>query len=248
MNDTVTTPSKGSAGSGKSKKQNIVPVMINEVLGAPEDGLVVEGMDVGMVTVCGKVTTVERAATKTTYHLEDNSGTLEVVQWVDEGSAGAEHNEGDEVKVVGSVRTQGEKKHVMAFKISAVSCKAEWDAHLLQVVYSKLKLRQLNQGSNATAMDFQTTGLTNSMMGGGLGMGSSSAPSSGQSFGHKNYDLVYHLIKASTEEQGVDRDHINQQVKTKMSKQEMDSALDYLSSEGHIYSTIDEDHFKTTDE
>merc|ERR1719158_24026 len=248
MNDTVTTPSKGSAGSGKSKKQNIVPVMINEVLGAPEDGLVVEGMDVGMVTVCGKVTTVERAATKTTYHLEDNSGTLEVVQWVDEGSAGAEHNEGDEVKVVGSVRTQGEKKHVMAFKISAVSCKAEWDAHLLQVVYSKLKLRQLNQGSNGGAMDFQTTGLTNSMMGGGLGMGSSSAPSSGQSFGHKNYDLVYHLIKASTEEQGVDRDHINQQVKTKMSKQEMDSALDYLSSEGHIYSTIDEDHFKTTDE
>ena len=37
-------------------------------------------------------------------------------------------------------------------------------------------------------------------------------------------------------------------VKTKMSKQEMDSVLDYLSSEGHIYSTIDEDHFKTTDE
>ena len=35
--------------------------------------------------------------------------------------------------MVGSVRTQGEKKHVMAFKISAVSCKAEWDAHILQV-------------------------------------------------------------------------------------------------------------------
>merc|ERR1719341_196300 len=151
----------------------------------------VEGMEVGMIVVCGKVNAVERAATKTTYHLEDNSGTLEVVQWIDEGSAGAEHNEGDEVKVVGSVRTQGEKK---------------------------------------------------------LGMGSSSAPSSGQSFGHKNYDLVYQLIKSSTEEQGVDRDNINQQVRTKMSKQEMDSALDYLSSEGHIYSTIDEDHFKTTDE
>ena len=93
-------------------------------------------------------------------------------------------------KVVGSVRTQGEKKHVMAFKITAVSCKAEWDAHLLQVtrtflsvwadqdhlkwmlqvVYSKLKLRQLNQAANGGAMDTQTTGLTNSMMGGGLGV------------------------------------------------------------------------------
>ena len=96
-----------------------------------------------MVVVCGKVNAVERAATKTTYHIEDHSGTLEVyteinlaisygnkfgkflsdlkqpldlrefyagtwysfsiyqvVQWVDEGSAGAEHNEGDEVKVI----------------------------------------------------------------------------------------------------------------------------------------------------
>jgi len=251
MNDTNTnTPSKGaSGGSGKNKKQNIVPVMINEVLTAPEEGFKVEDTDVGMVVVCGKVNAVERAATKTTYHIEDHSGTLEVVQWVDEGSAGAEHNEGDEVKVVGSVRTQGEKKHVMAFKISAVSCKAEWDAHILQVVYAKLKLRQLNQGAGGgSAMDYQTTGLTNSMMGGALGMGSSSADSSGQSFGHKNYDEVYRLIKNGSEEQGVNRDHIYKSVKTKMSKQEMDSALDYLSSEGHIYSTIDEDHFKTTDE
>ena len=89
-----------------------------------------------------------------------------------------------------------------------------------QVVYSKLKLRQLNQAANGGAMDTQTTGLTNSMMGGGLGvktystsmigeaqniwvsdhlfvqMGSSSAPSSGQSFGHKNYDLVMKSFQA----------------------------------------------------
>ena len=32
-----------------------------------------------MIVVCGKVNAVERAATKTTYHLEDNSGTLEVM-------------------------------------------------------------------------------------------------------------------------------------------------------------------------
>ena len=38
------------------------------------------------------------------------------------------------------------------------------------MVYSKLKLRQLNQGPNGGSMDFQTTGLTNSMMGGGLGV------------------------------------------------------------------------------
>jgi replication factor A2 len=33
-----------------------------------------------------------------------------------------------------------------------------------------------------------------------------------------------------------------------MSKQEMDSAIDFLSSEGHIYSTVDDEHYRTTDE
>jgi len=47
MNDTNTnTPSKGaSGGSGKNKKQNIVPVLINEVLTAPEEG---EGVTAGL--------------------------------------------------------------------------------------------------------------------------------------------------------------------------------------------------------
>ena len=37
------------------------------------------------------------------------------------------------------------------------------------------------------------------------------------------------------------------QVKGKMSKSEMDGAIDFLTSEGHIYSTIDDEHFKTID-
>ena len=32
-----------------------------------------------------------------------------------------------------------------------------------------------------------------------------------------------------------------------MSKSEMDGAIDFLTSEGHIYSTIDDEHFKTID-
>ena len=38
-----------------------------------------------------------------------------------------------------------------------------------------------------------------------------------------------------------------QQLNGKMSKKEVDAALDYLSGEGHIYSTIDDDHFKALD-
>ena len=32
-----------------------------------------------------------------------------------------------------------------------------------------------------------------------------------------------------------------------MPQGEVDNALEWLSNEGHVYSTMDEDHFKTTD-
>ena len=52
-----------------------------------------------MVVVCGRIVEIERVATKTVYQLEDTSGRLEVVQWVEEGAQGTEHSEGDDVKV-----------------------------------------------------------------------------------------------------------------------------------------------------
>ena len=82
-----------------------------------------------------------------------------------------------------------------------------------------------------------------------LGGGSAGyvSSSSNQTFGNKNYDLVYSVIKQTLDEAGCDRDTVFNQAKKVMSKTDMDNALDFLSSEGHIYSTIDEDHFKTTD-
>ena len=71
--------------------------------------------------------------------------------------------------------------------------------------------------------------------------------SSSASFGNKNYDTVYNLIRQNTDDQGINITALLKEVKGKMSKQEMDSAIDFLSSEGHIYSSVDDEHFKTTD-
>jgi len=248
MNSSVSSPS-ASGGTGDSKgkrKQNVVPVQISEVISAPEEGFMVEGAEVGMVVVVGRVVTMEKAATKSTYQIQDDSGELEVIQWLEEGTNQPEFSEGSPVKVIGSIRTQGEKKHIMAFKISPVPTQEEYDAHMLEIVYSHLKLRQLQQKINGQ-IGASDGSLSNSMMGGGLGVQGVAVSSSAQSFGNKNYDLVYGMIKQSNDETGLDRDSIFNQLRMKMSKVEMDNSLDFLSSEGHIYSTIDEDHFKTTD-
>jgi len=253
MNNTVSSPSVsgGSGGENKGKrKQNVVPVQISEILQSPEEGFTVEGAEVGMVVVVGKVTSCEKATTKTTYRVQDDSGEIEIIQWLEDGTNQPEYSEGSGVRVVGSIRSQGQdKKHIMAFKISSIGTQAEYDAHALEVVYSHLKLRQLQQAVNGQ-IGMSDGSMSQSMMGGALGVqggGSYVSSSSNQTFGNKNQDLVYGLIRQSMDEAGIDRDTIFNQAKKTMSKNEMDNALDFLSSEGHIYSTIDEDHFKTTD-
>ena len=73
MNSSMSSPS--GAGSdpssgGKAKRaQNVVPVKIEELLSAPEEGFKIEGMEVGVVCVLGQITNVESATTKTTYQV-----------------------------------------------------------------------------------------------------------------------------------------------------------------------------------
>ena len=60
----------GGSGEGKAKKkQNVVPVQISEILNAPEEGFTVEGSEVGMVVLAGKVISCEKATTKTSYRV-----------------------------------------------------------------------------------------------------------------------------------------------------------------------------------
>jgi len=250
----MATPGGSSGGDRKKRAQNIVPVQISEILNAPDEGFQVEGIEVGMVIIVGKVISANSTATKTTLEVEDDSGKIDVVQWVDEDAKQKENwDEGSSVRVIGNVRSQGEnKKHVMAFKIQGVPSQAEFDAHLLEIVHSHLKIRQIQTKlDNATGMTGNNSMMSNSMAGGGFSqMGGVAQPVgtvSNQSFGNMKHDLVYGCIRQSMDDAGIHKDQLHDQVRTKMSKSEMEQSLEFLSAEGHIYSTVDEDHFKSTD-
>merc|ERR1712176_1226926 len=120
----------------------------------------------------------------------------------------------------------------MAFKVKEI-CQAEAEAHLLEVVYSHLKLRQLRLRAQQTANG--TNGTSN-------GEGNPL----NQSYGHPHHDTVIRVIYENKEEQGIGRAEVYTKVGDSISRDEVDRSLEYLSNEGHIYSTIDEDHFKAT--
>ena len=60
----------------------------------------------------------------------------------------------------------------------------------------------------------------------------------------ENLYIVFNLIEQDMTEIGIDEDTIFNQVKNRMSNEEMGDVLDFLLSERHIYYTIDNYHFK----
>jgi len=240
-------------GGGEKKKQrahNIVATHTRTVLDCGDDGLKVEGIEVGMVSLVGKILSVEHGETKSTIVIEDHTGSIEAVQWHDENSESAQDQEangiieGADVRILGSVRTQQEKRYLMVFRVSLVQSDEEKDSHKLEVEHSKLLIRKMNDKENAAIGANSNFGLSNSMM-------SSGAPTTGtgggSSFGNAKYDSLYKMVSGCDREEGMSREELASTLGGKMSKKDVDDGLEFLSNEGHIYSTTDEDHFKTTD-
>lgn len=58
---------------------------------------------------------------------------------------------------------------------------------------------------------------------------------------------VYRALQNCQSETGLDKHHVYEALQKQMSLAEIEKALDFLVTEGHAYTTIDDDHFKVTD-
>merc|ERR1712073_59626 len=128
----------------------------------------------------------------------------------------------------------------MIFRVSPIQNDEEQDSHKLEVEHCKLLIRKMNEKENA-AIGANNYGLSNSMV------SSSATPSSAALFQNPKHESVYKMVCGCQREEGISRDEVFQNLSSKMSKGDVDQALEFLSNEGHVYSTTDEDHFKTTD-
>lgn len=258
---TGTPGGQGQGGGAKrARAQNLVPMSIGQMMAcAGEEGIKLEGKDVGMVLILGQVKSVDIQATKSVYNVEDEQGDgIDAVHWTDESQekSSGSISENMYVKVIGTLRSSGEKKHLMVYKIWQVESKEERDSHLLEIAYAKAKIKQLVDQENMSigANVSGSAGLSNSMMGGqsaaGSGSNFSGGPTGGvggSSFGNPKYDAVHKVVSACEREEGIHRDTIAEQLKGRYNPKDINDALEFLSSEGHIYSTIDDDNFKSVE-
>ncbi|XP_055848216.1 replication protein A 32 kDa subunit, partial [Episyrphus balteatus] len=220
--------------------KGVVPVVLKQVLDSPEGNFQMWGMTFGMVTSVAIVRSIDTSSTKMTYHLEDHTGQIEAHYWLEEGDSlkAPDIMLNSYAKVFGTVRQHGGQKTLMVFKMLPVNDANQVVTHLLEVLHSRYKAEEYSKkGDNAG-------GFGDFSMGGGA---QPSAQAGGNNLGLEGKQLaVFQAIKNHATEEGINRMELQKRF-SHISKGELDNILDFMTSEGHIYSSIDADHFLSTD-
>ncbi|XP_054085333.1 replication protein A 32 kDa subunit isoform X2 [Zeugodacus cucurbitae] len=195
------------------------------------------GITFGMISCVCIVRSIDVSSTKITYSLEDHTGQIEAHYWLEEGdsSKAPDIMLNHYVKLYGSVRTQGSQKMLMVFKMSAIMNSNEVCTHILEVLNARYKSEEFaTKGGNVS------TGNAGSI-------GFSSSSGDNNSLGLEGKQLaVLQAVKNNITTEGISRKELQQKF-NHISGNELSSIIEFLISEGHIYSSFDADHFVSSE-
>ncbi|XP_055013294.1 replication protein A 32 kDa subunit-like [Boleophthalmus pectinirostris] len=222
----------------KKATLQILPCTVSQLLSASLDHnevFAIGDLELNQVSLVGIIRRSSPCATYNQYFVDDMTGPpLTVRQWfnADDSSDQVDLEPGVYVKVHGSLRIYLGKKSLLAMNIRCVTDMNEITSHMLEVVYAHKQLfgESCDVNMNAlpvsyvpeTSEEYTTTDLSISQ---------------GQ---------VWHVIR----QHSVKREGISfQDLVTLLDYigiQEIRKSLAFLINEGHVFSTIDENHFKST--
>jgi replication factor A2 len=227
------------------------------------DGFFVDGKELGTVCLVGRVAEVDSKTTKKSYKIEDHTGTMDVSQWVEETDGGDSEPVIQEymyVRVIGHVKSFKDNVSVNAFYVSPIASGNEVTQHILDVTLQHLKnTRGAIGGAPGGSGGGGGGGGGAAMLGQKAGGGLAGAPAVGGQFAYQQQvqaevgvgnpvqNAVLSAVKESADESGVSVSSITSSLAGRFNEQQIREALDFLSNEGHVYSTIDDEHYASTD-
>ncbi|CAN0194883.1 unnamed protein product [Lampetra fluviatilis] len=200
-------------------------------------------IDLNQVTMVGLVRQAEKSPTNILYKVDDMTcDPLDVRQWVDADEETTENNvvpPGTYVRVVGHLRSFQNKKSLVAFKILPLEDMNELTCHILEVVHSHMALGKPPVPAAAVSWSW-----------------GSHAVHTQDNNHHRCYinphcivlfpTQVLTVIRSCHSSEGMSMQELKSRIPA-MNPGLLKQTIDFLSNEGHIYSTIDDDHFRSTE-
>lgn len=237
--------SPSSQREEKSFQQSLIPATIRQLYQAsqdrPDDAFKIDGKEVHQLTLLGMITKAAEGQTHYNFELDDGTGRIDVRIWLDsqndvQARKKAAWREGIYVCIVGRLVSFNERRSVVAFHIKPVTDFNQVTHHFLQAIYVHLYNKNvLQHGRSVPPVEMPAANVHD--FGGDMG-----------GFSLSNLQLkVLNSIRSCFNPEGAPLSNIIATLKHAASEGEIRNAIEFLSSEGHVYSTIDEEHFRAAD-
>ncbi|KAK9810493.1 hypothetical protein WJX72_011667 [[Myrmecia] bisecta] len=242
-----------------SQSQTLRAVTVKQLLegtnNTGDDQYKVDGVELQNITLVGKLVDVKQFETNLTYILDDGTGKVEIKFWLDNDEGDQvqqrlqQYRVGMYVRAHGHVRSFQNQKSVVAFNLRAITDYNEVTYHLLQCVFQHVHLTKgASSGRPPAAAAGPTTAApagqpaaasvpaTNNNMAGGDGMSNV----------QRDACALFNSPDANASESGISLEQVIGSLNSKYPVTDIRAAVDFLVNEGHIYTTVDDVHFKST--
>lgn len=252
--------SAAAAASGSTKRDpdallSVNCKLVNEarekhggriVIGDPE-------MLASNVKCIANVLAIKRAETHVEIDVEDGSGTIVVRKYLDQGEEPPrDMHEGQYCRVIGKIRKIGGTMCITAFTVDPVTDMNAFTAHSLEIILQQRKAEKSAAQGNTSDVGQAIPPPSSS-----AAAAASSAASSGQrpqaqrkipSTGNTIHDQILAAF-ANSRDAGTDNGcsvaNVMQRL-PRLTPAAVRASIEQLCNAGHLYSTIDEEHYKTT--
>ncbi|KAJ8722045.1 hypothetical protein PYW08_004447 [Mythimna loreyi] len=243
----VNTPNQAPKQGRRASRT--APIVIRQALHSGDDGVKIWGTEIQIVFIVARIRNIRMQSTKITYTIQDITGRMRAVLWLDQEAADEDDKAtpkvqvNDYIQIFGTVKTNKGKKVLMTFKIIPITDVNAITFHYLHCIQNRLKMEA--DSKKEKVENTNTNGFTGGLPANSMvGVTESNASVNGL---NPRQMMVFNLIRASTLEQGISKEDMYGTLKDRMSHVEFENILEWMCGEGHIYSTIDEEHYRATD-
>jgi replication factor A2 len=186
-----------------------------------------------MITTVALVRNIDHSTTKITYELEDLTGTIPGHYWIEENDSQQKNIQlNTYVRVVGSLRSTSGTKSIMIFNIHPVSGINELNTHLLEVINARYLAEEYSRGGGENEQNQLTKMEVDTAV-----------PDDIDGLRGKDRTILDVIRTFNSSDTGCNRAELIKRFPN-IPAREISTILDAMVSNGHIYTTVDQDHFQ----
>ncbi|KAM3245568.1 hypothetical protein ACQJBY_056726 [Aegilops geniculata] len=248
------TPNKFRGASG-TMPLTVKQIADAQLAGTGEKGapFVVDGVETANVRLVGMVSGKAERNTDVSFTLDDGTGRIDFIRWVNDAADSAETaaiQNGMYVAVIGSLKGVQDKKRATAFAVRPITDYNEVTLHFIQCVRMHIENTKSKVGSPPHTNSSVGTPFSNRLSEAATppSVKSNLAPVTSGTNG-SDTDFYTQVLNVFREPANIESDHgvhVDDIAKRfRLPALKIKEAIDYHVDVGHIYSTIDDFHYKS---